>query len=254
MTIEHEDHQDVNALGELPFEVSEERRELYGEPPMEMGPAGIISDMPGSPRPTPPELPLMPSPRDVSGQNRALMDARLAPAGTPTTDFLIQTVFDARPINGNDWTFLELAVIDPNGDVGAPVQAATVKFKVPDGRVAIIRHFKWTSTQVLAIPSLPAPGDPISDFVPVSVSLAVSGFVQRTYERIFEQEGERDAYAIGFEKETIDITVTFNPTFTGSVVGYQPSFFVEMYGNLLDTRGREKQYEPANEYQGGILK
>ncbi len=254
MTIEHEDHQDINALGELPFEVSEERRELYGEPPMEMGPPGIISDMPGSPRPTPPELPLMPRPRDVTGANRALIDARRAAIGTPTTDFLIQTMFSARPINGNDWQFFEMAILDPNGDVGVPVLAATVKFKVPDGRVAIIRNFKWTSNQVLVLPGPPAPGDPIDEFFPVSVSLGVSGFIQRTYERIFQQEGEREAYAIGFEKETIDVTVTFSNNFTGNTVGYQPTFFVEMYGNLLDTRGREKQYEPANEYQGGILK
>jgi len=258
MTIEHEDHQDINSeLGELPYGTSEERRELYSdEVPAELGPPGIISDMPGSPRPQPPQLPLMPRPRDVRGANAALIDAATAPIGTPTTDFLIQTTFDARPINGNDWTFFNVLALDPNGDVGAPVSSQTLRFTVPDGRVAIIRRFNWESTQILAIPGNPEPSEigMIELFVPVFVSLAVSGFVQRTYERIFQQEGTRDTYAIGFEKETIDVTITINTDFSGSLVGYQPAFFVEMYGNLLDTRGREKQYEPANEYRGGILK
>lgn len=254
--IEHEDHQDINSeLGELPYGVSEERRELYtDEEPVELGPPGIISDMPGSPRPMPPQMPLMPRPRDVTGANVALIDAARAPIGTPTTDFLIQTTFDARPINGNDWQFFEVLALDPNGDVGPVVNTLTLRFTVPDGRVGIIRHLKWESTQILAIPQNPEPGDPTEDFSPVFVSLAVSGFVQRTYERIFQQESEREVYAIAFEKETIDVTITINAAFNGSLVGYQPGFFVEMYGNLLDTRGREKQYEPANEYRGGILK
>ena len=254
--IEHEDHQDINELGELPYEVSEERRELYGEPPIELGPPGIISDMPGSPRPDPPQMPLMPRPRDVTGANAALFDARNAPIGTPTTDFLIQTTFDARPINGNDWQFFNVLALDINGDVGAPVLTQTLRFTVPDGRVGIIRRFNWESNQILALPGQPEPADigMIELFVPVFVTLAVSGFVQRTYERIFQQEGTRDCYAIAFEKETIDISVTFNSAFGGSTIGYQPAFFIEMYGNLLDTRGREKQYEPANEYRGGILK
>lgn len=256
MTIEHEDHQDINGLGELPFQVREDRGETYGHEPIEQGPPGIIQEMPGAPRPQPPAMPLMPRPRDVAGSNYALETARTAKIGTPTTDFLIQTTFDARPINGNDWQFFNVLALDINGDVGTPVLSQRLSFTVPDGRVAIIRHFKWETNQILGIPGNIEPGDKglIDEFVPVFVSLSVSGFVQRTYERIAQQEGERDAYAIGFEKETIDVTVTFSSNFSGSTVGYQPAFFVTMYGNLLDTRGREKQYEPANEYRGGILK
>ena len=254
MAIEHEDHQGVNELGELPCEVREERGELYGDEPIDQGPPGIIQEIPGSPRPQPPEMPLMPRPRDVVGGQAALETARLAPVGTPTTDFLIQTTFDARPINGNDWQFFDVLALDPNGDFGSPILTATLSFTVPDGRVGIIRSFEWESTQVLALPGNPEPGDTAEDFSPVFVSLAVSGFVQRTYERIFQQEGERETYAIAFEKETIDVTITINPNYLGSTAGYQPGFFVEMYGNLLDTRGREKQNEPANEYRGGILK
>lgn len=256
MAIEHPDHQDINALGELPYETSEERRELYGDEVQDLGPPGIISDMPGSPRPPPPEMPLMPRPRDVEGANKALIDAQLAPAGLPHTDFLIQTTFDARPINANDFQFFNVLALDPNGDVGAPVQTQTLRFIVPDGRVAILRHIKWTTTQILAIPGNPEPAEngQVELFVPVFVALGVSGFIQRSYDRIFQQEGERNTYTLGFEKETFDITVTINTAFLGSIVGYQPAFFVEMYGNLLDTRGREKQYEPANEYRGGFLR
>lgn len=257
MTIEHPDHQDVNTLGELPRQTREERREMYGKEPIELGPPGIIEQMPGSPRQMPPEPPLLPMPTDVRGQNIALQTAQNTPIGLPSVDYLVQTTFDARPINGNDWTFLNVLALDINGDVGAPVLTQTLSFIVPDGRVAIVRNVSWTATQLLALPGNPGPVDrgQIDLFEPVSVSLAVSGFVQRTYERIFQQEGSRDVYAIGFEKESIDVTITFNPNFTGATIGYQPGFFVQMNGNLLDTRGREKQYEPANTYgSGGILK
>jgi len=261
MTIEHPDHQDqpdiANRLGELPRQVREERRELYGKEPKSGGPEGIIELMPGAPRAMPPEPPLMPRPRDIRGANAALVSAQNAPIGLPSVDYLVQSTFDARPINGNDWQFFNVLALDINGDVGAPVLTQTLRFTVPDGRVAIVRNIKWETTQLLAIPGNPEPSEigMVELFVPVFIALSVSGFVQRTYERVFQQEGEREVYAIGFEKETIDFTVTSNADFGGSTVGYQPAFFVEMYGNLLDTRGREKQYEPANQYgAGGVLK
>lgn len=261
MTIEHPDHADdhkpggVDVLGELPSRVRRERDETYEQEVKPLGPPGIVEAIPGTPLREIIEPPiLLPKPTDVRGQNRALFDAAGAPIGLPAVDFVIQTMFDARPINGNDWQFLNVVALDPNGDVGAAVQTATISFRIPEGRLAIIRHFKWTSNQVLVLPSPPAPGDDINLSIPVFMSLGISGFIQRGYERIFQQEGERDAYAIGFEKETIDFTATVNTDFTGSIVGYQPAFFVEMYGNLIDTRGREKQYEPANVYKEGLLK
>lgn len=256
MAIEHPDHQDVNSLGELPQETRQERGERYTGEVYPQGPPGILTEIPGAPRPAPLQPPLMPMPTDVRGQNAMLEQAQRTPIGLPSVDYLIQSTFDARPINGNDWTFLNVLALDVNGDVGTPVTSAVVSFKVPDGRVAIIRDFNWRSTQLLATPNGNIePGEDISDYEPVFVTLSVSGFVQRTYERIYSQVGEREVYAIGFEKETIDVRVTFNPNWGGSTIGWQPGFYIEMNGNLLDTRGREKQYEPANEYgSGGVLK
>lgn len=256
MAIEHPDHQDVNiGLGELPIQFREDRRELYEREPEPGGPPGIVLQIPGVSRVAPPVPPLMPSPRDVTGQNIALLDAARAPVGLPQSDFVVQTTFDARPINGNDFQFNRMAILDPNGDVGSPITVATVRFTIPDGRVGIIRSMRWTSNQVLALPGAPEPGDTLADFSPVSVALGVSGFIQTTYEAIFEQQGAREVYAIAFEKETFDFTVKFNALFGGSTVGYQPTFFVTFEGNLIDTRGREKQYEPANTYgPGGLLK
>jgi len=254
VAIEHPDHQAVNSLGELPQQMREERRETYGQPPAPMGPPGIISDMPGTPRQAPPTPPIMPRARDIRGQNQSLVDAENAPFGLPSTDYLVQTVFDARPINANDFQFYEVAAIDPNGDVGGVILTATLRFTVPAGRVGVVRSIEWASNDVLPLPADPAPGSNIADFSPIFVALGINGFIQHTYERIFQQEGRREVYAIAFASETIDVTFTVNPSFVGSIVGWQPAYFLQMHGNLLDTRGREKQYEPANEYRSGLLK
>lgn len=245
MTIEHPDHQDVNRLGELPRPVREERRELYGREPEPGGTPGIIEQIPGTPRIEPPEPPLLPMPTDVRGQNISLRAAEETSIGLPGLNYLIQTTFDGRPINGNDWQQLGMITIAPNEDPA--VLTATQSFVVPDGRIAIVRKITWTSNQVLALPSI-VEGDLLEEVIPMFLKLGVSGFTQRTYSKIFQQEGNREVYAIGFPGETFDVTVTSNPDFIGSIVGYEPSFFIEMYGNLLDIRGREKQYEPANVY------
>lgn len=256
MAIEHPDHQDVNlGLGELPLQTREGRRELYESEPEPGGPPGIIEQIPGVFRVAPPVPPLMPRPRDVRGQNIALLDAARAPSRAPSGDYLIQSTYDALPINGANFQFHEVVALDPNGDVGSPVTSATISFVIPDGRVGVIRSMKWTSNQVLALPGDPEPGDTLVDFIPVSVALKVSGFVQTSYEQIFEQQGERAVYAIAFEKESFDFTVRFNSLFGGSTVGYQPSFFCTLQGQILMTRGREKVYETANTYgPGGLLK
>ena len=259
MAIEHEDHSDAHSvgLGELPYEVRQTRGETYEEEVKPQGPPGVVRHVPGSRvRPQIPVPPLMPTPSDVRGQNVALKDTEIAPFGLPATNFLVQTTFDARPINGNDWRHENVILLTPQAD--PPVNTGTVPFTVPPGRIAIIRDFEWQTDDPIAIDPISNPAtqnNMIELTQPYSVALRVAGSIQRTYERIFRQEGTETVYAIAQENELIEVIVTINPDYGGTLPNaYSPMITIKMHGNLLDTRGREKQYEPANEYQGDVLK
>ena len=250
--IEHEDHQD-NALGELPRSTRVNRREIYGREVPDLGPPGIVDYVPGNAPAPPLSPPSLPLPYDVERQNITFDEARRAPDGLPPVDFLVQSVFDARPINGNDFYDLQVIGINPNDD--PPINSQSFSFTVPDGRLAILRRIEWTTTHLLAIPDInPNDGDDITNISPVFFTWDISTAVQPTYEKIFQQEGILDVYGIAFEKEKITIKVTSNPSFSGDITNYQPNFFVKLYGNLINTQGREKQYEPANKYENGVLK
>ena len=259
MAIEHPDHSDINALGELPYDVRRERGETYEGEVKPLGPPGVIEQIPGSPAPPIEPPPLMPKPHDISGQNAALVDTNLAPFGLPAVNFLVQTTYDARPINGNDFRHEDVVALEPAGD--PPLTTAFVTFQVPPGRIAVLRRIQWTTNQLAEFSPISSTENnsvnPIAMAFtsPVFIVLTVGGSIQRTYERIFRQESTEDVYAIAAENEFITLTVTINDDFSGTLPNqYSPNFIFNIYGNLLDTRGREKQYEPANEYQGDVLK
>ena len=252
--MEHPDHKQNGAgfLGELPRELRQERRELYQDEPPIQPPPGILREIPGAPRYVPAPPPLMPSIRDVRGSGAALRDAQNAPIGLPAVDFLVQTTFDARPINGNDFQWFNLGYLEPVGDPPA-VDFSEVSFEVPRGRLAIVRNIKWWPSQILAVPGLGS-GGTINYASPFFVTLYVSGAVQTSYERIYQQMGERKTYAIAFEREFITVRYTLNPDWTEGFGQYNPDIYTIISGNLIDSRGREKQYEPANQYINGMLK
>lgn len=261
MAIEHEDHQQGNqpgGLGELPYQVRRERGETYENEVQPLGPPGVVTEMPGTPAQIPqPPPPMMPQPTDVRGQNVALVDTNLAPFGLPAVNFLVQTTYDARPINGNDFRFENVLAIGPGED--PPVDSASVTFTVPPGRIAVLRRVVWIAHTI-------APFSPISttENGPEAINttsivfarLQVAGTIQRTYERMFRQEGDETVYVIAAENEQIIFSIFSNPDYSGTTPNQYDgaNWSVYFYGNLLDTRGREKQYEPANEYQGDVLK
>ena len=262
--MDHEDHNGDHAqpdlargLGELPYDVRRERRETYEQEVKPVGPPGIITEIPGQPPGEIIEPPvIIPRPTDVEGQNVALIDTESAPFGLPAVNFLVQTTYDARPINGNDFRFENVVALEPGGD--PPLTSASVTFTVPPGRIAVLRRIAWT-TNILAetspISSTENGPNAIETTQIVFVRLTVAGSIQRTYEKIFRQQSDEDVYVIAAENEEIILTVEINPDFNGTTPNqYSPNFTFYMYGNLLDTRGREKQYEPANEYQGDVLK
>ena len=239
-------------MGELPRNVRLPRRELYNREAVEQGPPGVLEEIPGAPQPQPPEPPMLPSIADVRGQNQGVLDSNSIPYGLPQTGYVVQSTYDARPINGNDFQFLDFTALSLVAD--PPVTRGEVKFIVPPGRVAVLRRINWTSPGAVGLPGFDEVST-IEQLSPVFIQFAISGSVQTTYERIFAQEGSREVYAIAGENESIEFRVILNPEFSGvlppsTVLGY----FVEFYGNLIDTRGRERQYETANQYISGVLR
>lgn len=248
-------------LGELPQELRRERGELYDKEPRPQGPPGIINEIPGTRAPEIPPPPALPSARDVGRGQRALDSAENAMIGLPPVAFLVQSTFDARPINGNDWQRFGFFTLDIGGDPPGNSNPVDLIFTVPRGRVGIIRRFEWEPDTYLALsgPGQPATQEEMDDGTrnfasPFFVRLIVAGSIQTSYESIYQQAGQRECYAIAAERDQIILRFQFNSNFIGSVTSYFPNITAKMYGNLLDTQGREKQYEPANQYRGGSLR
>lgn len=248
------DRDDLEAeqLGELPIGVARERREtyddrrdapLYGEP-------GAQVDMP--------------APRDVQQQNRAFERATDAPAAEVYVDYVVQSTFDARPINGVDFQHQAFFGLDIGGDPPGNPNPVDVTFQVPAGRIGIIREFRWFADTILAttFPGQPSFPEDFDDFLrqssPFRLGLLINGQVVRTYDQIFQQSGRRTCYAIAGESQSITLRFQANTDFVGTgpnpLASYFPSISVVMRGNLLQSRGREQIFEPANRYIGDRLK
>lgn len=239
-------------LGELPVHRSRERREVYTQTP-----DAPLYGQPGA------EV-TVPRPIDVALQNRALREAQRAPASAPQRDFVVQSTFDARPINGQDFQMQGFFGLDIGGDPPSTATPVDLTFTVPSGAIAILRNFAWDADSYLAVMN---PGQPLDQMEademlagssPYRVTLLVAGSIVRTYGPIYQQVGQRDCYAVAGETEKIILRFQQNvAAFSNAgndATGYNPTISAAMYGNLLKSRGRATPYEPANEYLGDVLK
>lgn len=239
------DDLEADQLGELPVSRSRERRETYSDErdaPLYGQPGAQVD---------------IPAPRDVEQQNRAYERASDAPASPVYVDYVVQSTFDGRPINGVDFQHQAFFGLDIGGDPPGNPNPVDVTFQVPAGRIGIIREFRWRADTILAttFPGQPEFPEDFDQFLagssPYRLGLLINGQVVRTYDRIFEQAGHRTCYAIAGESQTITLRFQANTDFVGSLAGYFPSISVVMRGNLLQSRGREQIFEPANRYVAG---
>lgn len=236
------DELEAMQLGELPAGAARERREvytdrrdapLYGQPGARVDVPHII---------------------DVRRANEAAAAAQRAPAARFHADYVVQTTFDARPINGADWRAEDLLVLAP-GNGTAPVNHDFLTFIVPSGRVAILRRVSWEVVADVLVPqtvSYNTPRPRLAESQPMWVSVSVGGSVLFTYDQMFGQAGDEDLYAIAGEREQIVVGVHKNLDVAPDA--WSPNILVRMYGNLLDVNGRQKNFAPANRYDGSILK
>ncbi len=247
---DHEEGGGRRSLGELP-EDRGLRRPGAGWATGAGGGRGGVAPIPRGHRAGGPVS--VPTPADViSAFQRAgeALEAPEEPSPYPLS-YVVQTTFDARPINANDWQFVgtpqQLALgADP------PINTALFEFTVPEARTAVIRGFEWRLDDPLVITSALDREGGGQTFSPIAVRLQVQGNGQVTYGDIEEQEGRREAYAIANANEIIRVRIDGIVTISNLPVStWGPLVWVLMHGNLLSQKGRETQFEPANSWPLG---
>ena len=150
--------------------------------------------------------------------------------------FDVTSTFDARPVNGRDFleTFYITFLVD--GDAGIS-DTETVLFNIPDGYVGIIRGFRYYLSRYLNIEGRSMTVSVISD----SVVLA-------NYDKMLLEQIVNDfipVYGISTALKNVGLTIT-HPEPMEIVEDEFVECRIELYGNLLLSRGIPSQYEPTN--------
>lgn len=224
-------------LGELPADLRRERGEVFARP-ASVGVPGVT----------------VPRPIDVETSSRALEQAADVPLGSTPSRHLIQSTFDARPINANDWQAHLSVFLQPNYDPA--VLTDTAQFVVPDARVAILRRMRWFSSDYLFI-NRQLNTLYYGEASPTFIELSVQSRVQTTYTsgQLQAQEGDLPVYAIANEGEVIQVRGTSDDLGDGIPSDWEVRVFFILSGNLLVNTGKETQYEPSNvQLEDGMLR
>lgn len=150
--------------------------------------------------------------------------------------FDVTSTFDARPVNGRD--FLETFFLDfeVDGDAGIS-DTQTVLFEVPDGYVGVIRGFRYFLTRFLNIEDRS-----------MTVSVIADSVTLNNYDNMLLEQIVNDfipVYGITTGLKNIGLRIT-HPFPIDILNEENVQCRVELYGNLLLSRGIPSQYEPAN--------
>lgn len=264
MAIEHEDHRD--GLGELPYDRRRVRRETYDrEPPPSNLPGGAQGFRgPG----TLPQPPTMPGPADVASADSAFQSTLGAPAvEAPGICYGVDVTWNARPVNAQDWRWLESLdfTARPGEAPNPPTRIAT--FTVPDGWIGILRRvqiqpeigFFVENAATKVDPDFSDEDNPFGE-LPYLLFIRAAGSVLPGFSQPLSSTGaladrpiafswmfDSELWALADEQRTFEVVITQN---TDTAVELQPlanrHVHVTMWGTLLQRRGREIQYEPAN--------
>ncbi len=174
------------------------------------------------------------APYDIRQEN----DVRSRPGemGSIPRRFDVTSTFDARPVNARD--FLETFIFNftVNGDAGiADTQTST--FQVPDGYIGIIRGFRYYLSRYLNIENRS-----------MTVSVIADGVVLNNYDNMLLEQIVNDfipVYGISISLKNIGLKIK-HPEPIDILDEETVQCRVELYGNLLLSRGIPAQYEPAN--------
>ncbi|MES9855931.1 MAG: hypothetical protein ABW166_04915 [Sedimenticola sp.] len=170
------------------------------------------------------------APYDIRQEN----DVRSRPGeiGSVPRRFDVTSTFDARPVNGRD--FLETFSLSFEAGEGPVTDSNT--FTVPDGYIGIVRGFRYFVSNVVDVLG--------ETFL---VSLIANSTIVTNYDNMALPQiinAPIPCYAISNYLKNIGLKITHPSSRSGA--GGDVLIRVEMYGNLLLSRGIPSQYEPAN--------
>ena len=216
-----------NELGELPSSLLQERREGVdyvneGTRYDGFSAKSLFDNRSYGP---PPDIALESAVRNRPGE-----------MGSIPRRFDVTSTFDARPVNGRDFLETFSFAFSVDGDAGTS-DTETLLFNVPDGYVGVIRGFRYHLSRFLNIEDRS-----------MTVSVIADGVVLNNYDNMLLEQIVNDfipVYGISTGLKNIGLIITHpHPIeiLTAETVGCR----VELYGNLLLSRGIPSQYEPTN--------
>ncbi len=170
------------------------------------------------------------APYDISQEN----DVRSRPGeiGAVPRRFDVTSTFDARPVNGRD--FLETFTLSFNINSGSG-ETLSGGFIVPDGYIGLVRGFRLFVSNMLN-----------TEERLLIVSLISDGVIVNNYDNIALPRilnSVIPCYGISNALKQIGLKIAHPRSTSGSETVL---IDVELYGNLLLSRGIPAQYEPAN--------
>ena len=148
----------------------------------------------------------------------------------------VESVFDARPINGRDFltNFREPFEVEANG-LGVVIPAVFT-FTVPQGYIGILRSFRYS------VEALPASTD-------IGILLAVDNVFVPNFsgiDNLGANVENQPCYVIADAGQTFQLTITTTP----AGVVFSTFATASLYGNLLLKRGYPTQFEPGSSPSG----
>lgn len=216
-----------NELGELPSSLLQERRE--GADYVNEGTRydGFFARSPFDNRNYGP-------PPDITAENQ--VRSRPGEMGSIPRRFDVTSTFDARPVNGRDFleTFNLFFTLD-GGETDPVTEEDT--FIVSDGYVGLIRGFRYFISNIQNLDNDSLLVSVLSDSVPLN-----------NYDNMLLPQIVNDfipTYGISNPLKNIGLRIThpIPPNLVGITT---VQIRVELYGNLLLSRGIPSQYEPTN--------
>lgn len=216
-------------LGELPEDLLRERGEIE------------VGDWPPY---DPRRVPL-----DIEQQAKTERQQKDLPSGSMSQGAKVVSVFDTRPVNGEDFLFTDIQTITlekpvpPNGGSGTPGtvgEFVTFSFRVPEGLIAVLRNFAMEVDLDVNAAGFSTLGSNQSAFI---YRLKLNGVAQKGYDNVEAEKLQVDfpTHIIAGSSDSVEAVIATNVAPDNDIGPIR--MLAKFYGILLLSTGRQKQYE-----------